>query len=65
MIARAGAVFALAALFFASVAPGRTAAADTAQALAEPALSPDGSEVAFVSGGDIWAAPETAASPIC
>ena len=23
----------------------------------EPALSPDGSEIAFVSGGDIWTAP--------
>ncbi|HUG42020.1 MAG TPA: DPP IV N-terminal domain-containing protein [Longimicrobiales bacterium] len=27
------------------------------RALAQPALSPDGAEVAFVSGGDIWAAP--------
>jgi Tol biopolymer transport system component len=25
--------------------------------LAEPSLSPDGSEIAFVSGGDIWTAP--------
>ena len=25
--------------------------------LAEPALSPDGSEIAFVSGGDIWTVP--------
>jgi len=23
----------------------------------EPAISPDGSEIAFVSGGDIWTAP--------
>ncbi len=27
------------------------------RALAQPALSPDGAEIAFVSGGDIWAAP--------
>lgn len=57
MSGRAAAWFMLAALFFCSFAPVRTAAADTAQALAEPALSPDGSEVAFVSGGDLWAAP--------
>src|SRR5206468_12897626 len=25
--------------------------------MSEPSLSPDGSEVAFVSGGDIWVAP--------
>ncbi|WP_338874337.1 DPP IV N-terminal domain-containing protein [Spirosoma sp. SC4-14] len=28
-------------------------------AFAEPSLSPDGSEVAFVSGGDIWTVPAT------
>src|SRR5690349_2203309 len=28
-----------------------------APAFAEPGLSPDGSEVAFVSGGDIWTVP--------
>jgi Tol biopolymer transport system component/C-terminal processing protease CtpA/Prc len=28
-----------------------------APSLAEPSLSPDGGEVAFVSGGDIWSAP--------
>lgn len=27
--------------------------------LAEPAISPDGSEIAFVSGGDIWTVPST------
>lgn len=27
--------------------------------LSEPALSPDGSEIAFVSGGDIWTVPVT------
>lgn len=33
--------------------------ADTASrpSLAEPSLSPDGSEIAFVSGGDIWTVP--------
>ena len=36
----------------------RTAApVEPRRALAQPALSPDGSEVAFVSGDDIWAAP--------
>lgn len=29
------------------------------RALAQPALSPDGAEVAFVSGGDIWAVPSS------
>ncbi|MFP4623902.1 MAG: hypothetical protein ACLFRX_06960, partial [Gemmatimonadota bacterium] len=33
-----------------------TAAVQPRRALAQPALSPDGREVAFVSGGDIWAA---------
>jgi tricorn protease len=28
-------------------------------ALAEPALSPDGREIAFASGGDIWTVPAT------
>src|SRR4029079_3941853 len=28
-------------------------------AYAEPAISPDGSEIAFVSGGDIWTVPAT------
>ena len=32
-------------------------AAWSAPSLAEPSLSPDGTEVAFVSGGDIWTAP--------
>jgi len=32
-------------------------AAWSAPSLAEPSLSPDGSEVVFVSGGDIWTAP--------
>jgi Tol biopolymer transport system component/C-terminal processing protease CtpA/Prc len=32
-------------------------AAQAAPSLGEPSLSPDGSEVVFVSGGDIWTAP--------
>src|SRR5258706_10391728 len=31
----------------------------TLPSFAEPALSPDGSEIAFVSGGDIWTVPAT------
>ncbi|HEY9233129.1 MAG TPA: LpqB family beta-propeller domain-containing protein, partial [Blastocatellia bacterium] len=53
------------ALLPASGAPARAAAPPIAQAAArqavpyftEPAVSPDRSEVAFVSGGDIWTAP--------
>eukprot|EP01041_Mallomonas_annulata_P029958 gene29958-biopygen22488 len=33
------------------------AAAAPSPTLAEPSQSPDGVEIAFVSGGDIWAAP--------
>ncbi len=33
------------------------AAADAVPSLAEPALSPDAAEIAFVSGGDIWSVP--------
>ncbi|MDQ2908761.1 MAG: peptidase S41, partial [Candidatus Eremiobacteraeota bacterium] len=55
---RTPALLALASLLFNGVAPLHAFAAEDAKAaLAEPALSPDGSEVAFVSGGDIWAAP--------
>jgi Tol biopolymer transport system component/C-terminal processing protease CtpA/Prc len=37
---------------------GSALAAPTPKAsLAEPSLSPDGTEIAFVSGGDIWTAP--------
>jgi Tol biopolymer transport system component/C-terminal processing protease CtpA/Prc len=43
---------------FASGAPeGRTAPPEARAAFYEPALSPDGSEIAFVSGGDIWTVP--------
>src|SRR5580704_413676 len=34
-----------------------TAGADPRPSLSQPALSPDGKEIAFVSGGDIWTAP--------
>jgi tricorn protease len=44
-----GVLFALIVAAQASAAPKPT--------LAEPSLSPDGSEIAFVSGGDIWTAP--------
>ncbi len=33
---------------------GAKAAVDSVPSFAEPALSPDRSEIAFVSGGDIW-----------
>ena len=33
------------------------AAAPSAPSFAEPALSPDGAEIAFASGGDIWTVP--------
>lgn len=36
---------------------GQSAAPAPKFAFAEPSLSPDGSEVAFVSGGDIWTVP--------
>lgn len=45
---------AVAVLMWASMAG---AAAAPKPSLAEPALSPDGSEIAFVSGGDIWTVP--------
>lgn len=45
---------------FLTVSPslwGQSAAPAPKFAFAEPSLSPDGSEVAFVSGGDIWTVP--------
>ncbi len=46
-----------------SATPVSTAAADVASAaapaFAEPAVSPDHAEIAFVSGGDIWSVPST------
>lgn len=40
-------------------APHHHVAAQTTPALAEPTISPDGREIAFVSGGDIWTVPGT------
>ncbi len=40
-----------------AAALGWAGAAAAAPSLGEPSLSPDGAEVAFVSGGDIWSAP--------
>lgn len=41
--------------------PGRTplAGQEARPSLAEPGVSPDGREIAFVAGGDIWTVPET------
>src|SRR5579871_5199866 len=45
----------LVALFFGVCLAGRSAVAQAAlPSLSEPAISPDGHEIAFVSGGDIW-----------
>ncbi len=41
----------------ASGPPSRLAAPHALPSLAQPALSPDGSEIAFVQGGDVWAVP--------
>jgi tricorn protease len=40
-------------------APAPDAAQAPRVALAEPGISPDGKEIAFVSGGDIWTVPAT------
>jgi Tol biopolymer transport system component/C-terminal processing protease CtpA/Prc len=56
MTLRARSLSALLALGLACFAS--TASAQTARpSLAEPSLSPDGREIAFISGGDIWTAP--------
>src|SRR5207245_1242086 len=39
--------------------PATHLAAPATPALAEPGISPDGREIAFVSGGDIWTVPVT------
>lgn len=44
-------------LFVIATAFALAAAATPRPSLAEPSLSPDGSEIVFVSGGDIWAVP--------
>jgi tricorn protease len=60
LVRRALAVASLVALF-ASGMPASTSAADVAaapvHAFAEPSVSPDHSEIAFVSGGDVWSVP--------
>ena len=48
---------ALAALAFASTLAGAQDPAAARPSLAEPGISPDGSEIAFVSGGDVWTVP--------
>src|SRR5215208_4935091 len=47
------------ATLLALAALGLRAAPDPRPSLAEPSLSPDGREVAFVSGGDVWTAPSS------
>jgi tricorn protease len=42
-------------VLFLTAAPSRSAM----PALSQPALSPDGSEIAFVAGGDIWVVPSS------
>src|SRR6195952_5967187 len=44
-------------IFLAMTVCGMLAAADPRPYFYEPSLSPDGSEIAFVSGGDIWTVP--------
>src|SRR4051794_19572029 len=44
-------------LFVVAAAVAAHAAAAPRPTLAEPTLSPDGAEIAFVSGGDIWTVP--------
>ncbi|HSR41072.1 MAG TPA: hypothetical protein VLL48_02845, partial [Longimicrobiales bacterium] len=48
------------ALALAAVPPvGLEAQASASPALYEPGISPDGSEIAFVSGGDVWTVPSS------
>jgi Tol biopolymer transport system component/C-terminal processing protease CtpA/Prc len=44
-------------LCFAAQAPAQAPGGDARPSLYEPSLSPDGSMIAFVSGGDIWEVP--------
>lgn len=48
---------ALAALAYASTLAGAQDPAAARPSLAEPGISPDGAEIAFVSGGDVWTVP--------
>jgi Tol biopolymer transport system component len=54
---RSGPVLAIGAFVAALAFAATTAGAAPRPTLAEPSLSPDGAEIAFVSGGDIWTAP--------
>ncbi|MGX7952162.1 S41 family peptidase [Tsuneonella sp. HG249] len=47
----------LLALAMSTASPAQTAPPPSLPSFAEPALSPDGSTIAFVSGGDIWEVP--------
>ena len=49
----------LVALTFTTHPRGQAPQQSTAPAFAEPGISPDGREIAFVSGGDIWTVPAT------
>ena len=51
------------ALCVATLAGGLAAQPSNGPALAEPGISPDGREVAFASGGDIWTAPVGGPAP--
>src|SRR5438034_5628116 len=56
----AGTIVLLGALLALSVSAVEQPATQKAQPyFTEPAISPDGSEIAFVSGGDIWTVPAT------
>src|SRR2546421_3734828 len=56
----AGTIVLLGALLALSVsAVGQPATQKAQPYFTEPAISPDGSEIAFVSGGDIWTVPAT------
>jgi Tol biopolymer transport system component len=48
---------ALAALAYASTLAGAQDPAAARPSMAEPGISPDGAEIAFVSGGDVWTVP--------
>ncbi len=48
---------ALAALAYATTLAGAQDPAAARPSLAEPGISPDGAEIAFVSGGDVWTVP--------
>jgi len=52
-------VWALASAFLAVTASVAPLSAQGAPSFYEPGISPDGSEIAFVSGGDIWTVPAT------